>query len=127
LIALAANRSTYREISEAEIYDVALGRTIRGNPDLTMAEIENYDARLEWYPRPGELISFGVFMKQIEQAIEQAAQTTDNEKIFYDNYEQADVYGFEVPNYEGPKCVACREPVEPGITFCPHCGWTQPA
>jgi hypothetical protein len=30
-------RPTHREISRAEIYDVALGRTIRGNPDLTMS------------------------------------------------------------------------------------------
>ena len=29
--------------------------------------------------------------------------------------------------YEGPRCVACREPIEPAISFCPHCGWTQPA
>ena len=89
-------RPTYREISEAEIYDVALGRTIRGNPDLMMSASQNFDARLEWYPRPGELISFGAFMKKISDAIEQAAQTTDNESIFFDNYKEADVFGVEV-------------------------------
>jgi outer membrane receptor protein involved in Fe transport len=89
-------RPTYREISEAEIYDVALGRTILGNTGLVMSAAVNYDARLEWYPRPGELVSFGVFMKKIENAIEQSAKDTSNEQVFYDNYDEADVFGFEL-------------------------------
>ncbi len=30
-------------------------------------------------------------------------------------------------NYSGPRCVSCREPIELGVSFCPKCGWTQPA
>ena len=29
--------------------------------------------------------------------------------------------------YQGPRCVACSEPIEFGVTFCPKCGYTQPA
>jgi outer membrane receptor protein involved in Fe transport len=90
------SRPTYREISDAQNYDIALGRTISGNPDLVMSSIVNFDSRLEWYPRPGELISFGAFMKQLTDPIELAAETTDNENIFYNNYDKADVFGFEV-------------------------------
>ncbi|MFM1770492.1 MAG: hypothetical protein RJA22_3021 [Verrucomicrobiota bacterium] len=89
-------RPTYREISSAEIYDVAQGRTIYGNPDLTMSACENYDLRLEWYPQPGELVSIGTFMKRIEQAIELSARTLDNREVEYVNYDQADVFGIEV-------------------------------
>ncbi len=89
-------RPTYREISRAEIYDVAQGRTIRGNPNLTMSSSENYDLRLEWYPREGELISVGVFMKKIGSPIEQASEDINNDFIFYNNYEKADVQGLEV-------------------------------
>jgi|ERR1051325_1056075 hypothetical protein len=28
--------------------------------------------------------------------------------------------------YQGPQCVACREPIEFGATLCPKCGYTQP-
>lgn len=89
-------RPTYREISDAENYDIALGRTIAGNPNLIMSSIENYDARVEWYPRPGELISVGAFFKKLENPIELESQDVNNENIFYDNYDKADVYGFEV-------------------------------
>ena len=88
-------RPTYREISRAEIYDVAQSRTIRGNQDLTMSSSRNYDARLEWYPKPGDIMSVGVFYKQIDKPIEQASETRDNSIIFFDNFEQAEVMGVE--------------------------------
>ena len=28
--------------------------------------------------------------------------------------------------YQGPRCVRCAEPIEPGVWLCPKCGWTQP-
>ncbi len=89
-------RPTYREISRAELYDVAQGRTIRGNPGLKMSSSENFDLRLEWFPRPGELISIGAFKKKIKLPIEQAAEDVDSDFIFYNNYDKADVMGVEV-------------------------------
>jgi GNAT superfamily N-acetyltransferase len=32
----------------------------------------------------------------------------------------------KVKEYSGPRCVACRAPVDPKTRFCPVCGWTQP-
>jgi hypothetical protein len=38
---------------------------------------------------------------------------------------------FSSPNeedlYQGPRCVACSEPIDFGVLLCPKCGWTQPA
>jgi hypothetical protein len=28
--------------------------------------------------------------------------------------------------YNGPKCVACREPIKAGDKYCKRCGWQQP-
>jgi outer membrane receptor protein involved in Fe transport len=61
-----------------------------------MSASENADLRLEWYPRPGELVSFSAFRKRIDDAIELSAVTVDNENITYENYERADVAGLEV-------------------------------
>jgi hypothetical protein len=33
----------------------------------------------------------------------------------------------EPATYDGPRCVACRQPIETGTNLCPACGWTQPA
>jgi TonB-dependent receptor len=88
-------RPTYREISDAELYDTALGRTYLGNPNLRMSSSENFDLRLEWYPRPGELVSLSVFKKTILNPIEQASQDVNNEFIYYNNYAKADVQGVE--------------------------------
>jgi TonB-dependent receptor len=88
-------RPTYREISDAQIYDTAQGRTYSGNPNLKMSSSENFDLRLEWYPRPGELISLSVFKKIIKNPIEQASLDANNEFIYYNNYDQAEVQGVE--------------------------------
>jgi hypothetical protein len=30
------------------------------------------------------------------------------------------------PEYNGPRCVSCRAPIQLGSKICPQCGWTQP-
>ncbi len=88
-------RPTYREISEAELYDTAQGRTYIGNPDLKVSSSENFDLRLEWFPRPSEIISLSLFKKIILDPIEQGSTDVNNEFIQYNNYDKADVQGFE--------------------------------
>ncbi len=88
-------RPTYREIAPVAIYDVFKGRSVLGNPNLEIAESVNFDFRASWYPRPGELVSVGVFAKQIDQPIELSALTTDYSQIRYENFDEADVYGIE--------------------------------
>lgn len=89
-------RPAYQEISLARIYDVALSRTLYGNPDLQMSSSENYDIRLDWFPRPGELISLSLFKKKIKDPIELGSIDQNNEEVSYNNFEKADVHGFEL-------------------------------
>jgi TonB-dependent receptor len=88
-------RPTYREIAEVPIYDVTRSTTYIGNSDLVVSESENYDLRFSWYPRPGEIVSVSVFAKKIKQPIEQSSITIDDTQISYDNFDEADVLGFE--------------------------------
>jgi len=88
-------RPTYREIADVGFYEVARNRTFHGNPALTFADSENYDLRLEWYPRDGELISIGWFMKKIKAPIELSGENGDNSVVTFFNYDQADVMGIE--------------------------------
>ena len=86
-------RPTYREIAPVAIYDIANARQIFGDPNLTFSESANYDLRLEWFPRAGEIVSLSVFMKQIDEPIELIqVNATD---VTYTNSSSADVYGIE--------------------------------
>jgi outer membrane receptor protein involved in Fe transport len=51
--------------------------------------------RLEWFPRSGEVVSVSLFRKDITAPIEQAARDNNNDRIWYYNYEQAEVMGVE--------------------------------
>jgi outer membrane receptor protein involved in Fe transport len=86
-------RPTYREIAPVPIYDIARARQIYGNPDLTFSGSDNYDLRLDWYPRPGELVSVSAFMKQIASPIELSAINAND--VVYINSEEAEVFGVE--------------------------------
>jgi outer membrane receptor protein involved in Fe transport len=86
-------RPTYREVAPVYIYDLADGELIGGNPRLKISDSANYDLRLEWFPRAGEIFSLSVFMKEITAPIELVNTTPDN--LEYRNSNDADVYGVE--------------------------------
>ncbi|HYG23933.1 MAG TPA: TonB-dependent receptor [Verrucomicrobiae bacterium] len=86
-------RPAYREIAPVFIYDVANGRQIGGSPDLSFSESANYDLRIEWFPRPGEIVSASLFMKEVKAPIELIAVNSSD--VTYFNSEKADVYGAE--------------------------------
>lgn len=64
------NRPEFREIAPYSFYDFEEKATIYGNDSLTNAYIQNIDARIEWYPNPGEMITFGGFYKKFLSPIE---------------------------------------------------------
>ena len=93
------SRPEYRELSPVEYYDVLGGQRLFGNPDLRRALIQNYDARWEWYPRAGEMISLGGFYKRFRNPIERIlVQNADgfSPDITFANAEGADNYGLEL-------------------------------
>ncbi|HBG41522.1 MAG TPA: TonB-dependent receptor [Porphyromonadaceae bacterium] len=96
------NRTEFREVSPFQELDFANNTLLQGNPELVSARVENYDIRLEYYPRPdkGDLISAGVFYKDIVNPIERINNTNRVESNFpsisFHNAASAKVKGVEV-------------------------------
>ena len=88
-------RPSFRELAGYRSYDPVLEDLLDGNPRLQISEIQNYDLRWEWFPRPGELIGVSLFYKHLKNAIERKYLTIDAEIISFDNRKQADVFGIE--------------------------------
>lgn len=88
-------RPTFREIANYESYDPSGDEIFVGNPDLQRTVVDNYDARWEWFPRPGEVLSIGAFYKQLDKPIEKYLRSLDGGKISSVNREKATVYGLE--------------------------------
>jgi outer membrane receptor for ferrienterochelin and colicin len=64
------NRPEFRELAPYSFYDFEQNFIINGNPQVTIASVDNYDLRLERYPRPGEVISVSGFYKSFTNPIE---------------------------------------------------------
>src|SRR5690606_19124431 len=64
------SRPDFRELSTAPFIHPVTGLEIIGNPNLTVAFIDNYDARWEWYFSADESISVGLFYKEFTNPIE---------------------------------------------------------
>lgn len=87
-------RPTFREISPVPTFDFIGGDILEGNPALEQTSIQNYDIRLEWFPRPGEVLAGGFFYKTLEKPIEKE-EVTANHNVQYKNRDEAKVFGFE--------------------------------
>ncbi len=89
-------RPNYREIANVTSFEFVGSEIIFGNPNLDRAIIDNYDLRWEWFFRPGEILSFGVFYKDLKNAIEQQFQSLQggNEAVTWSNRD-AKLYGLE--------------------------------
>lgn len=72
------SRPEYRELSPVTWFDIIGGARQFGNASLRRALIRNFDARWEWYPRAGEVVSVGLFAKDFDDPIERVmVQTSD--------------------------------------------------
>ena len=91
------SRPEYREIASVSSFEPIGGTITFGNPNLQRALIQNYDARWEWYPRAGEVLSVGLFVKRFTDPIERVfvIQTGALANSFV-NAEKADNYGLEL-------------------------------
>ncbi|HET6348272.1 MAG TPA: carboxypeptidase regulatory-like domain-containing protein, partial [Candidatus Krumholzibacteria bacterium] len=66
----SVNRPEFREQANVAYLDFDQNQTVLGNPDLQRATIKNYDARVEWFPAPGEVVAASYFYKDLTDAIE---------------------------------------------------------
>ncbi|MEX0907052.1 MAG: TonB-dependent receptor [Gemmatimonadota bacterium] len=90
-------RPEYRELANVMYRDVIGGDNLIGNPDLLRTRIRNYDARWEWYPGPGEVMSIGVFAKQFTDPIERVYRATSGTSVItFVNAESARNLGVEL-------------------------------
>ncbi len=91
------NRPEFRELAPFVFYDYKLDAGRAGNPSLQPATIDNLDLRFEFYPRLGETISLGGFMKYFDSPIEtKTTVVTENPQFSYINAESAVSYGVEL-------------------------------
>lgn len=87
-------RPTFREIAAVSVFDFEGGDILVGNRDLQQSSIENLDLRWEWFTGPGEVVSAGVFYKDITQPIEKTTVSA-NRQVQFQNRDEALVYGAE--------------------------------
>jgi TonB-dependent receptor len=96
---LTVARPEFREIAPFAFFDYDAIYGISGNPDLKRTSITNLDARYEFYPNPGEAISFGLFYKDFKDPIEfvmNPASNADRQNYEYRNALKARTYGVEI-------------------------------
>jgi hypothetical protein len=91
------SRPEYRELAPITYREVLGGEQVIGNAELERTLIENFDARWEWYPSPGEVLSIGVFVKRFDGPVEERylARSGTNTRTFV-NAESATNRGLEV-------------------------------
>ncbi|MGH7498421.1 MAG: TonB-dependent receptor domain-containing protein, partial [Gemmatimonadales bacterium] len=91
------SRPEYRELSPVPYFEQVGLLTTFGNPDLRRALIRNFDARWEWFPNPGEVVSLGVFAKRFTDPIEKVIiLSAGAAALSYVNADKASNYGVEV-------------------------------
>lgn len=64
-------RPEYRELAPITYREVLGGEQVIGNAELERTLIQNFDARWEWYPAPGEVLSIGFFAKRFDRPVEE--------------------------------------------------------
>ena len=87
-------RPSFRELAAYYSYDPLVSDYVEGNPLLRMTSIVNYDFRLEWFPRAGELYSVSLFYKDLKDAIERGNIKQEGDVITFLNND-AKLYGIE--------------------------------
>jgi len=92
-------RPELRELASLNLYDFELNASVQGNPLLKRTKVTNLDLRYEFYPRPGEVLTAGVFCKHFTNPIEQffnGSITSGSSTFTYVNAHEATSYGAEV-------------------------------
>jgi len=91
------SRPSFRELAPIQSYLPDLDLVAQGNPRLKMISIKSYDLRLEWFPAPGDVISAGVFYKQVARPIELVSYTFGDSQVTWINRTNgaADLMGLE--------------------------------
>ncbi|MFK8045602.1 MAG: TonB-dependent receptor plug domain-containing protein [Crocinitomicaceae bacterium] len=101
VVRLAASKTITRpKFNELAPFQYTLffaGMKAEGNPLLKNGENYNLDIRYEHYPKPGEMITAGVFYKYLDTPIEQTMKATASGQLMsFSNAFSATVGGIEI-------------------------------
>ncbi|AWX44097.1 hypothetical protein HME9304_01097 [Flagellimonas maritima] len=101
---ITASFPEFKEVAPFVYEDVVI--RYGGNPDLlggvdgtgpNYSEIFNYDLKYEWFLTPREIISLGVFFKQINDPVNRVtARDATGDQRYFRTGDQADVFGVEL-------------------------------
>jgi len=89
------NRPSLLEITGTTIRNPGDGNLYRGNVFLEQADLDNYDARWEWYFGSADSMSLGVFYKEFDNPIELGKVQAQNDIFTWFNADKADLEGIE--------------------------------
>ncbi|TGY90393.1 TonB-dependent receptor [Marinicauda algicola] len=90
-------RPQFRELGFTLFFDPDVDELFRGNPFLVNSELQNYDARFEWYFGRDQFFTAGVFYKTIENPIvEYILPDGENLSTSFVNAPEATLTGFEL-------------------------------
>jgi len=90
------DRPEFRELAPFQFTEASSLRQLRGNPSLQIASITNIDGKWEWFPNPGEVLSFGLFYKHLDKPIEQVFFAAASSLYSYQNADSGNLYGAEI-------------------------------
>lgn len=88
-------RQTFKELTPIMHQEYLGGPIFIGNPDLQMADVQNYDLRLDWRPYEGGLVSVSWFYKDLENPIEYVQRLRDFSFTTAENYPKGELRGYE--------------------------------
>lgn len=92
----SVNRPEFRELAPFSFYVFDKNAEIRGNQDLKIANLNNFDLRWEFFPSGSQVISAGAFYKKIQNPVEFNIDITQVFTTFtFENERSADIYGVE--------------------------------
>jgi TonB-dependent receptor len=89
-------RPSFKELGAVVTQDFSDAQIFIGNPDLKLSSINNYDFRLEYFPRAGEVLAVSLFYKNIDRPIEQTIAQLGSTQFFqYINNPNGTLWGAE--------------------------------
>jgi TonB-dependent receptor len=91
-----ANRPEFRELAAFEFTDVVGNRATRGNPNLTRALIQNYDARWELFSGGRGILAASGFYKNFNDPIERVISAGAQPLATFQNADSARNFGVEL-------------------------------
>ncbi len=91
-------RQTFREITPVLQQEFLGGPIFIGNPELEIANLDNYDARIDWTPYDNWLISGSFFYKSLRNTIEYSQFEAPQGFVYTGpvNYPEGHLYGIEL-------------------------------